>query len=90
MALIKDEMLDVREVLAYLGATQDRPHTTRAVIHVSGWFFSPLGLLSQLTPAPLYAACGASCYILNTDYNAARATAPPVAHAAGTSFSAIA
>lgn len=35
MNLMKDEMLDVREVLAYLGARPESPQTTRAVIHVS-------------------------------------------------------
>eukprot|EP00882_Tetradesmus_deserticola_P001051 GHRQ01001137.1.p1 GENE.GHRQ01001137.1~~GHRQ01001137.1.p1 ORF type:complete len:367 (+),score=143.31 GHRQ01001137.1:108-1208(+) len=33
MALMKDNMLDAREVLAYLGARPDSPTTTRAVIH---------------------------------------------------------
>jgi hypothetical protein len=35
MALMKDNMLDAREVLAYLGARPESPTTTRAVIHVS-------------------------------------------------------
>jgi hypothetical protein len=34
MALMKDNMLDAREVLAYLGARPESPTTTRAVIHV--------------------------------------------------------
>ena len=38
MSLMKDVMLDVRELLSYLGARPESPSTASSIIHVSDTF----------------------------------------------------
>uniref|UniRef100_A0A383VMX6 EF-hand domain-containing protein n=1 Tax=Tetradesmus obliquus TaxID=3088 RepID=A0A383VMX6_TETOB len=59
MALMKDNMLDAREVLSYLGARPESPTTTRAVIHaVAADDFKQVMRQEDLDAAVMRAAAG--------------------------------